>query len=142
MQALQGNMTAESPRRTPSTASAGNQYDILVATDIAARGIDVADIAHVINFDMPDTPDAYTHRIGRTGRAEQTGEALTLAEPEDEIMVRQIERVLGEPIERRRLADFNYGAFNPDTRAKAPANGKAGHGPSNGNGRRPSAGRT
>jgi len=139
VQALQGNMT-QNRRQDAIDGFRGNQYDILVATDVASRGIDVADIAHVINFDMPDTPEAYTHRVGRTGRAQQTGEALTLAEPEDEIMVRQIERVLGEPIERRRLADFNYGAFNPDTRAKAPANGKAGHGPSNGNGRRPSAG--
>ena len=139
VQALQGNMT-ENRRQDAIDGFRGNQYDILVATDVASRGIDVADIAHVINFDMPDTPEAYTHRVGRTGRAEQTGEALTLAEPEDEIMVRQIDRVLGEPIERRRLADFNYGAFNPDTRAKAPAHGKAGHGPSNGNGRRPSAG--
>ena len=55
------------------------EYDILVATDIAARGIDVSEISHVINFDMPDTVDAYTHRIGRTGRAEQTGEAFTFA---------------------------------------------------------------
>ena len=139
VQALQGNMT-QNRRQDAIDGFRGNQYDILVATDVASRGIDVADIAHVINFDMPDTPEAYTHRVGRTGRAQQTGEALTLAEPEDEIMVRQIERVLGEPIERRRLADFNYGAFNPDTRAKAPANGKPGHGPSNGNGRRPSAG--
>ena len=139
VQALQGNMT-QNRRQDAIDGFRGNQYDILVATDVASRGIDVADIAHVINFDMPDTPEAYTHRVGRTGRAEQTGEALTLAEPEDEIMVRQIERVLGEPIERRRLADFNYGAFNPDTRAKTPAHGKVGHGPSNGNGRRPSAG--
>ncbi len=102
----------------------GNKYDILVATDIAARGIDVSDISHVINFDMPDTVDAYTHRIGRTGRAEQTGEAFTLAAAgrRDRWCARS-RRVLGEPIERRRLADFDYGGFNPDARAKGNGNG-------------------
>ncbi len=136
VQALQGNMT-QSRRQNAIDGFRGNEYDILVATDVASRGIDVADIAHVINFDMPDTPDAYTHRVGRTGRAEQSGEALTLAEPEDETMVRQIERVLGGPIERRRLAGFNYGSFNPDSRPKDNGNSTAGHGHSNGNGRRP-----
>jgi ATP-dependent RNA helicase RhlE len=82
---------------------------------------------------MPDTADAYTHRVGRTGRVDQTGEALTLAQPEDEPIVRQIERVLGQPIERRRLDQFNYGDFNPESRPKN------GHGPSNGNGHRPAA---
>jgi ATP-dependent RNA helicase RhlE len=79
------------------------KYDILVATDIAARGIDVSDISHVINYDMPDTPDAYTHRIGRTGRANRTGEALTFIVQTDEAIVFQIEKVLGERIERRQL---------------------------------------
>jgi ATP-dependent RNA helicase RhlE len=62
---------------------------------------------------MPDTVDAYTHRIGRTGRAEETGEAFTFAMPEDATMVRDIEKVLGERLEKRQLADFNYGEFNP-----------------------------
>jgi ATP-dependent RNA helicase RhlE len=140
VQALQGNMT-QNRRQNAIDGFRGDQYDILVATDVASRGIDVADIAHVINFDMPDTPEAYTHRVGRTGRAEQTGEALTLAEPEDEVMVRQIERVLGEPIERRRLADFNYGSLNPEASLKGHGTGKGGQAPSNGNGRRPGAGR-
>jgi ATP-dependent RNA helicase RhlE len=68
----------------------------------------------VINFDMPDTVDAYTHRIGRTGRAESTGEALTLATSEDRDMVRDIERVLGAPIEQRRVPGFDYGALDPE----------------------------
>jgi ATP-dependent RNA helicase RhlE len=72
-------------------------------------------ISHVINFDMPDTVDAYTHRIGRTGRVEETGEAFTLAMPEDASLVRQIEKVLGTPIERRRLPNFNYGGFQPES---------------------------
>jgi len=138
VQALQGNMT-QNRRQNAIDGFRGGQYDILVATDVASRGIDVADIAHVINFDMPDTPDAYTHRVGRTGRAEQTGEALTLAEPEDEVMVRQIERVLGEPIERRRLADFNYGSFNPEASLKGHGTGKGDQALPTGNGRRPGA---
>ena len=90
------------------------KYDLLVATDIAARGIDVSEVTHVINFDMPDTVDAYTHRIGRTGRALKTGDALTLAVREDEPILRSIERTLGAPIEKRRLADFDYGIFDPE----------------------------
>jgi len=139
VQALQGNMT-QNRRQDAIDGFRGDQYDILVATDVASRGIDVADIAHVINYDMPDTADAYTHRVGRTGRVQQTGEALTLAQPEDEVMVRQIERVLGKPIERRRLAGFNYGAFNPETSPKSNGTGKAGQATSNRNGRRPATG--
>lgn len=75
-------------------------FQVLVATDIAARGIDVSRIAHVINYDVPDTPEAYIHRIGRTGRAARTGDASTLATPEDMALVRTIERALGAPIAR------------------------------------------
>ena len=63
---------------------------------------------------MPNTVDAYTHRIGRTGRAHRTGEAFTLATRGDGLMVRQIEKAIGAPIERRRLPDFDYGAFTPE----------------------------
>jgi ATP-dependent RNA helicase RhlE len=79
---------------------------VLVATDIAARGIDVQQISHVINYDVPDTSDAYIHRIGRTGRAERSGAAFTLITPEDSAQVSTIERALGEPLERRHLAGF------------------------------------
>ena len=96
------------------------KYDILVATDIAARGIDVAEISHVINFDMPDTVDAYTHRIGRTGRAAEEGDAFTFATDEDAAMVRDIERVLKMRLERRRWPDFDYGSFDPE-KALRPA---------------------
>ena len=71
MAALQGNMTQN--RRQEAIAGRAGKYDVLVATDIAARGIDVSEISHVINFDMPDTVDAYTHRIGRTGRRPDRG---------------------------------------------------------------------
>ncbi len=122
VEALQGNMT-QNRRQNAIDGFRGNKYDILVATDVASRGIDVTGIAHVINYDVPDTADAYTHRVGRTGRMEHTGEALTLAQPEDEPIVRQIEKVLGEPLERRRLADFNYGSFVPETALKPNGNG-------------------
>lgn len=111
--ALQGNM-AQNRRQEAINGFREGKYDILVATDIAARGIDVSEITHVINFDMPDTVDAYTHRIGRTGRVHHTGEAFTLTAQADELMVRDIERVLGARIERRRVRDFDYGSFLPD----------------------------
>lgn len=114
-EALQGNMS-QNRRQNALNGFRDGKYDILVATDIAARGIDVAEISHVINFDMPDTVDAYTHRIGRTGRAAETGEAFTLTEPEDEAMVRDIEKVLRTQIERRRLPEFNYEGFSPESR--------------------------
>lgn len=79
---------------------------VLVATDIAARGIDVQQISHVINYDVPDTSDAYIHRIGRTGRAERSGAAFTLMTPDDSAQISAIERALGESLERRHLAGF------------------------------------
>jgi len=106
---LQGNMS-QSRRQQAIAGFRSGRYDILVATDIASRGIDVSEISHVINFDMPDTVDAYTHRIGRTGRAHQTGEAFTFIAQGDEPMVREIEKVLGKRIERRRLPGFDYRA--------------------------------
>jgi ATP-dependent RNA helicase RhlE len=112
-QELQGNMS-QNRRQQAINGFREGKYDILVATDIAARGIDVSEISHVINFDMPDTVDAYTHRIGRTGRAKESGEAFTFSTPEDESIIRSIERVLKSPIERRRLPDFNYGGFDPE----------------------------
>ena len=102
---LQGNMLQEQRRRAIDGFRDG-RYDILVATDVAARGIDVTGISHVINFDMPDSVDAYTHRIGRTGRAQLTGEALTFATHPDKPLVSKIEEVLGKPVERRRLPDL------------------------------------
>jgi ATP-dependent RNA helicase RhlE len=111
--ALQGNMS-QNKRQKAINGFRNGKYDILVATDVASRGIDVTNISHVINFDMPDTVDAYTHRIGRTGRVDETGEAFTLAIPEDGALVRKIEKVIGSPIERRRLPSFNYGGFRPE----------------------------
>ena len=111
--ALQGNMSQSARQRAMDGFRTGS-FDILVATDIAAHGIDVPEISHVINFDFPNTTDTYTHRIGRTGRAEQTGEAFTLACSEDSSMVREVEKELGVKIERRRLPGFDYGNFAPE----------------------------
>jgi ATP-dependent RNA helicase RhlE len=111
--ALQGNMS-QNARQAALDGFRDGTYPILVATDIAARGIDVLEITHVINFDMPDTVDAYTHRIGRTGRAHLTGQAYTFAVQSDEPMVRDIEKVLGTPIQRLRLPGFDYGGFSPE----------------------------
>lgn len=83
-------------------------HDIMVATDIAARGLDIETISHVINFDMPDTADAYIHRIGRTGRAQRTGDAFTLVTDDDKDMIRALERIMGAPLERKTLEDFDY----------------------------------
>jgi ATP-dependent RNA helicase RhlE len=107
--ALQGNMS-QNRRQEAINGFRDGRYDILVATDIAARGIDVSNISHVINFDMPDTVDAYTHRIGRTGRVHRSGEAFTFVAQGDEPLVREIEKVLGKRIERRRLPGFSYGS--------------------------------
>ncbi len=127
VEALQGNMSQNRRQRAIDGFRDG-KYDILVATDIAARGIDVADISHVINFDMPDTVDAYTHRIGRTGRAQESGEAFTFATQNDDPMVRDIEKVLGTRIERRQLDGFDYNGYVPkQTNGRAPTttNGRA-----------------
>ncbi len=99
---LQGNLSQRQRQAALDGFRAG-AFQILVATDIAARGLDVLRISHVINYDMPDTADAYTHRIGRTGRAARTGEAFTLVTSEDAAMVRTIERDLGTTLERRTL---------------------------------------
>jgi ATP-dependent RNA helicase RhlE len=112
--ALQGNMS-QNQRQKAINGFRDGKYDILAATDVAARGIDVSEISHVINFDIPDTVDAYTHRIGRTGRAHQSGEAFTFAGQADEHMIRDIEKLLETRIERRRLPDFNYGSFVPES---------------------------
>jgi ATP-dependent RNA helicase RhlE len=104
---LQGNLS-QNRRQAALDGFRDGSHRILVATDIAARGIDVSSISHVINYDMPDTVEAYTHRIGRTGRAARTGDAFTFTTREDGEMVRGIERVLGSRVERRTLAGFDY----------------------------------
>jgi len=98
--ALQGNMS-QSRRQQALDGFKDGTYNILVATDIAARGIDVTGISHVINYDIPDTAEAYIHRTGRTGRAACTGEAFTFATVEDNKVVKMIEKSLGSVLECR-----------------------------------------
>ncbi len=81
---------------------------VLVATDIAARGIDIEDISHVINFDIPNTVEDYVHRIGRTARADATGDAFTLVDHDEEPMVRDIEKALNKTLPRITLPNFDY----------------------------------
>jgi len=109
---LQGNLS-QNRRQAALDGFRSGRYQILVATDIAARGIDVAHISHVINYDMPQTAEAYTHRIGRTGRAARTGDAFTLVTRSDTAMVRAIERLIGEPLKRETVPGFDYHATAP-----------------------------
>jgi ATP-dependent RNA helicase RhlE len=127
---LQGNLS-QNARQAALNGFRDGTYQILVATDIAARGIDVSSISHVVNFDMPNTAEAYTHRIGRTGRAAKTGDAYTMVSQEDEAMVRTIERVMGSRLERRHVKGFEYSA-------PAPPSTDSGRGGSRGPRRQPS----
>ena len=118
---IQGNL---SQRRRQEALDGFRRGDVhvLVATDIAARGIDVAEVSHVVNYDVPDTEEAYVHRIGRTGRARHEGDAVTFVTPDDADMVRRIEKVLGERIERAapRGVRLRRPAPRPPRRGRAP----------------------
>lgn len=109
---LHGDRT-QGQRQAALKGFKSGHHDIMVATDIAARGLDIETVSHVINFDMPDTADAYIHRIGRTGRAQRTGDAFTLVTDEDKDMIRTLERIMGQPIKRETLEDFDYTAPAP-----------------------------
>ena len=106
---LQGNLS-QGKRQAALDGFRDGTFQILVATDIASRGIDVTRISHVINYDIPSTPEAYIHRIGRTGRATHSGEALTLITGDDRKMVCAINRIIGSNIEQRTLSAFDYNA--------------------------------
>jgi ATP-dependent RNA helicase RhlE len=105
--ALHSNKS-QSQRKQAMDQFRTGKIKVLVATDIAARGLDIASISHVINFDIPDSATSYIHRIGRTGRAERLGDAFTLVTHEDKETIRDIEKILGAPIERKVLEGFNY----------------------------------
>ncbi len=107
--ALQGNMSQRQRERAMS-GFRQRRFDILVATDIAARGLDVAGIDYVINFDPPNTPETYTHRIGRTGRSGACGKACTFVTREDSAWVRETERALGA-----RIPLLHFPGFPPET---------------------------
>ena len=107
-------------QRTAALAGFRNgTYPVLVATDIAARGIDVEALGHVVNFDVPLAPDDYIHRVGRTGRAEMSGEAFTFVSPQEEGELKDIERVLGRRLPRVTVPDFDYAA-RPQAKLEIP----------------------
>jgi ATP-dependent RNA helicase RhlE len=122
------------------------KHRVLVATDIAARGIDVEALGHVVNFDVPNMPEDYIHRIGRTARAELTGDAFTFVSPSEEQGMLRIERVLGKRLPRITVPDFDYKArpdgrlelSNSERRAIAGARNAGQRGRSGGSSRRSS----
>ena len=121
---LQGNLS-QGRRQAALNGFRSGKFQILVATDIAARGIDVSNVSHVVNYDVPSTPEGYIHRIGRTGRAERTGKAYNLVTSDDYVVVRSIDRILGSRVEQRTLQDFDYGPavrppVNKETRSTRP----------------------
>jgi len=120
---LQGNLS-QARRQSALDGFRNGTFQVLVATDIAARGIDVTRISHVINYDIPSTPEAYIHRIGRTGRATCSGEAFTLVTGEDKQMVRAINRIIGSKVEQRTLSTFDYGSPAPHREARSQWIGK------------------
>src|SRR5947209_352797 len=104
---IHGNRTQ--PQRTQALAGfKAGKFRVLVATDIAARGIDVEALSHVVNFDVPNVPDDYIHRVGRTARAEMTGDAFTFVSPEEEGDLRAIERAIGKRLPRVTVPGFDY----------------------------------
>jgi len=120
---LQGNLSQAS-RQAALDGFRNGKFQILVATDIAARGIDVTRISHVINYDIPATPKAYIHRIGRTGRATRSGEAFTFITREDREMVCAINRIIGSEIEQRTVSTFDYGSPAPNPKGRSQWGGK------------------
>ena len=105
---IHGNRTQKQRNRALAGFKSG-RYRVLVATDVAARGIDIAALSHVVNFDVPSAPDDYIHRVGRTARAGATGDALTFAAPEESRELRAIERAVRKTLPRLTLAGFDYG---------------------------------
>jgi ATP-dependent RNA helicase RhlE len=119
---LHSNLTQ--PQRTKTMAGfRGGAYQVLVATNIAARGLDVEHITHVISFDVPDSPDDYVHRIGRTARAEAEGDAFLLVSPAEEKSLARIERQIGQRLPRVTLPDFDYTQTAPRNKPRRDARG-------------------
>ncbi len=124
--ALQGNMS-QGQRDRAMRGFRDRRFDILVATDIAARGIDVSGVSHVINYDVPTTPEAYTHRIGRTGRSELEGQACTFVTGEDWTWVRATERMIGESIARKQVERLTEVESARETRSASARNPRGGN---------------
>jgi len=123
---LQGNLS-QNQRDRAMRGFRTRRYNILVATDIVARGIDVSGVSHVINFDVPNTPEAYTHRIGRTGRSELEGVACTFVTGSDYAWLRSTERMIGTPIARQQVAGFAADTEDAAVRRPGPRGVRSGH---------------
>jgi len=104
---LHSNRT-QSERERALKGFRDGRFEMLVATDIASRGLDIAQVSHVVNYDVPQHPEDYVHRIGRTGRIGTSGDAFTLMVAEDRSHMEAIERFIGRKITRERLKDFDY----------------------------------
>ena len=123
IEAIHGNKSQNARTRAIASFRTG-KIDTLIATDIAARGLDVDGISHVVNFDLPHVPEDYVHRIGRTARAGQQGDAISLVAPEERTQLASIERLVGKPIRREHVAGFTTAADTVETpapRRQAPA---------------------
>jgi ATP-dependent RNA helicase RhlE len=115
---IHGNRS-QAQRTQALAAFKAGRFPVLVATDIAARGIDVEALSHVVNFDVPGSPEDYLHRVGRTARAEAKGDAFLFVAPEEEAPLRAIERALGKRLPRVTLPGFDY-AGRPAQRLELP----------------------
>ena len=141
--ALQGNMS-QNQRQRALDGFRAQRFHVLVATDIAARGLDIEQVSHVVNFDMPTTADAYTHRIGRTGRSERQGRAYTFVTPDDHDLVQAVERRMGAAIPRQAFAGLGGAAVQVAARPRPERSGqrstrRPGRGSGRNGRRRPSA---
>jgi ATP-dependent RNA helicase RhlE len=120
---IHGNRS-QSQRTAALAGFKSGKFRVLVATDIAARGIDVTALGHVINFDVPAAGEDYIHRVGRTARAELTGAAFTLVSPEEEGNLREIERTIQKRLPRVSVPDFDYQQRAPERRPEPPRHGR------------------
>jgi ATP-dependent RNA helicase RhlE len=123
---LQGNLS-QNKRDAAMRAFRQGRVKVLVATDIAARGIDVMEVSHVINYDVPDTAEAYTHRTGRTGRMEHIGTAFSLVTQDDLTMVRSIEKLMGKKLERRTVDGYTVRLNESNRHSPAKKQGRMSH---------------
>jgi superfamily II DNA/RNA helicase len=119
--AMHGNLS-QVRRQSAIDGLRRGSIKVLVATDIASRGIDILSITHVINYDIPECADDYTHRIGRTGRINNNGDAWTLVTAADNAMIRDIEKILKAPIERKKIEGFDYTVQAPVDERVRPQN--------------------
>jgi ATP-dependent RNA helicase RhlE len=125
--AIHGNKSQGARTRALSEFKSG-KVRVLVATDIAARGLDIEQLPHVVNFELPNVPEDYVHRIGRTGRAGKEGEAISLVSPDENGNLRDIERLLGNKIPREVIEGYDQGSSSDEPVSESPRNNRSGGG--------------